>query len=100
MENPELTNLAETLAREMKAPIEIISEPGGNIKRVALPPGWKLEEKDDDAKLLAAPRRKLAKVRLHDAEGEIELVDTAGLRKRARVERGLEQMSTGAAIGA
>lgn len=39
-------------------------------------------------------------VRLHDAEGEIELVDTAGLRKRARVERGLEQMSTGAAIGA
>ena len=39
-------------------------------------------------------------VHLHDAEGEIELVDTAGLRKRARVERGLEQMSTGAAIGA
>lgn len=39
-------------------------------------------------------------VRLHDDVGEIELVDTAGLRKRARVERGLEQMSTGAAIGA
>ena len=39
MENPEPTNLAETLAREMKAPIEIISEPGGNIKRVALPHG-------------------------------------------------------------
>ena len=38
MENLE-TNLAETLARELKQPIEIISEPGGNLKRVALPPG-------------------------------------------------------------
>jgi len=32
--------------------------------------------------------------------GRIELVDTAGLRRRARVEPGLEQMSVGAAIGA
>lgn len=30
----------------------------------------------------------------------IELVDTAGLRRRARVEAGLERMSVGAAIGA
>ena len=38
---------------------------------------------------------------LHDADGmPIELVDTAGLRKRARVEQELEKMSVGAAIGA
>jgi GTP-binding protein len=38
--------------------------------------------------------------RLHDAEGVIELVDTAGLRRRARVEAPLEKLSVGAAIGA
>jgi GTP-binding protein len=37
---------------------------------------------------------------LHDDEGVIELVDTAGLRRRARVEAELERMSVGAAIGA
>ncbi len=37
---------------------------------------------------------------LHDAEGVIELVDTAGLRRRARIEAELEKMSVGAAIGA
>ena len=40
-------------------------------------------------------------VLLHDADGTaIELVDTAGLRRRARVTESLEKMSTGAAIGA
>lgn len=68
----ELSNIAETLAKEMKAPTEIISEAGGNIKRVAMPPGWTLVEKDDDAKLLTAPRRKIAKVKLHDAESFID----------------------------
>ncbi|HEX4261216.1 MAG TPA: ribosome biogenesis GTPase Der [Acetobacteraceae bacterium] len=38
--------------------------------------------------------------RLDDGQGAIELVDTAGLRRRARVEPGLERASTGAAIGA
>jgi GTP-binding protein len=38
---------------------------------------------------------------LHDADGTpIELVDTAGLRKRARVEQELEKMSVSAAIEA
>lgn len=67
-------NIAETLAREMKEPIEIISEPNGNLKRVALPPGWTLVEKDDDQKLLANPRRKIAKVRLHDADSFIDYI--------------------------
>lgn len=39
-------------------------------------------------------------VRLSDQHGAIELVDTAGLRKRARVDEGLERMSTSASIEA
>ncbi len=40
-------------------------------------------------------------VLLHDADGlPIELVDTAGLRKRARIEQELEKMSVSAAIEA
>ena len=39
-------------------------------------------------------------VQLADAKGPIELVDTAGLRKRARVEQGLERMSVSASIEA
>jgi GTP-binding protein len=40
-------------------------------------------------------------VLLRDADGtQIELVDTAGLRRRARVVAPLEKLSTGAAIGA
>jgi GTP-binding protein len=39
-------------------------------------------------------------VMLADAGGPIELVDTAGLRRRARIEAPLEKMSVGAAIGA
>ncbi len=45
--------------------------------------------------------RDAVSVLLTDERGRrIELVDTAGLRRRARVEAGLEQMSVGAAIGA
>ncbi len=44
--------------------------------------------------------RDAVSVMLHDAEGPIELVDTAGLRRRARIEAGLEKLSAGAAIGA
>ncbi len=39
-------------------------------------------------------------VRFHDDQGAIELVDTAGLRKRARVDEGLEKMSTSSTIEA
>jgi GTP-binding protein len=45
--------------------------------------------------------RDAVSVLLHDADGTaIELVDTAGLRRRGRVVEQLEKMSTGAAIGA
>ncbi|MBV9735804.1 MAG: ribosome biogenesis GTPase Der [Acidisphaera sp.] len=39
-------------------------------------------------------------VRLADPAGAIEIVDTAGLRRRANVEPGLEKMSVGAALEA
>jgi len=39
-------------------------------------------------------------VRLHDEVGPIELVDTAGLRKRARIDQPLEKMSVSASIEA
>ncbi len=39
-------------------------------------------------------------VRLHDDVGPIELVDTAGLRKKARIEASLEKMSVSATIEA
>ena len=39
-------------------------------------------------------------VDLHDEHGPIKLVDTAGMRKRARVERHLERMSVSASIEA
>ncbi len=39
-------------------------------------------------------------VRLYDAQGPIELVDTAGLRKKARIEAALEKMSVSSAIEA
>lgn len=78
MQTEDLTNIAETLAREMKTPLEIISEPGGNIKRLALPPGWTMVEKDDDAKLLINPRRKKSKVRLDDTESFIDYIKRHG----------------------
>ena len=39
-------------------------------------------------------------VLLADRDGPIELVDTAGLRRKARIEAPLEKLSVGAAIGA
>jgi GTP-binding protein len=39
-------------------------------------------------------------VEFADAEGPVRLVDTAGLRKKARIEQPLEQLSAGASIGA
>ncbi len=37
---------------------------------------------------------------LHDPDGDVELVDTAGLRRRARIEEPLEKMSVSASIEA
>ncbi len=44
--------------------------------------------------------RDAVSVVLADRDGPIELVDTAGLRRKARIEAHLEKLSVGAAIGA
>jgi GTP-binding protein len=44
--------------------------------------------------------RDAVSVRLDDPEGPVELVDTAGLRRKARIEASLEKLSVGAAIAA
>lgn len=85
MEQQDTINLAETLAREMKEPIEIISEHGGNLKRVALPPGWTLVEKDDDARCLEYPRRKIATVILNDADSFVDYMNLHGQQEPAAV---------------
>jgi uncharacterized protein YfdQ (DUF2303 family) len=77
MDKNETSNIAETLAAEMKAPVEIIGDEEACIKRVALPYGWKLEERDDSAKL-AAPLRKIARVVLDDSDSFISYVKRHG----------------------
>lgn len=71
----ETNNIAETLAREIKAPIEIIT--AGDVKRVALPAGWTLHEKDDE-KFLPAPRRKTARVSVADADSFVDYIKRHG----------------------
>ena len=57
-----------------------------------------------EARLVTGPEPGLTRdaiaVRIRDAEGPIEIVDTAGMRKRARVQRGLEQASVAASLAA
>ena len=65
-------NIAETLAREVKAPLAF-EQTDVDLKRYALPAGWNLIEKDD-IDLAAAPRRKIAKVRVLDADSFIAYV--------------------------
>lgn len=69
-------NLAETLAREFKEP-KIIDATIPDVCRVALPPGWTISHMDDE-NLLPAPRRKLAKIRIHDATSFIDYVKRHG----------------------
>lgn len=66
-------NLAETLAKELKKPFEIANAALDNVRRIALPPGWSIQEIDDE-KLLEQPRRKVAKVRLDSAASFSEYV--------------------------
>lgn len=73
----ETQNLAQTLALEMKQPIDIGSALELNIKRIALPPGWNLKEIDEE-NLLSTPRRKRAKVDLHDAVSFVDYVKRHG----------------------
>lgn len=71
-------NIVEALALELKEPVAIAGLPDESIKRVALPPNWTLVEKDDEARVLAHPRRKIARVRMHDSESFIEYIKRHG----------------------
>jgi len=98
--------IADRLPPEVEAPIEdllalklaIVGRP--NVGKSTL-----LNRLLGEERMLTGPEPGLTRdavtVRLHDADGTpIDLVDTAGLRKRARVEQSLEKLSVGAAIGA
>lgn len=57
-----------------------------------------------EARLVTGPEPGLTRdavaVRIEDAEGPIEIVDTAGMRKRARVQEGLEKASVAGSLSA
>lgn len=63
----EKENVAQTLARELPRPTEIASRDFDHYSRVALPPGWKTVDLDDE-RLLSAPRRKCASVTVTDVD--------------------------------
>jgi uncharacterized protein YfdQ (DUF2303 family) len=68
----ETTNIAETLAREMKSPETLFSLGStDHHKIICLPPGWSAQTHDHEA-LLATPRRKIANVVLTDADSFID----------------------------
>jgi len=71
------TNFAETLARELKQPQELGSRDDRAIRRFVLPPGWSMDERDDEKKL-PAPLRKRALVRVRDAESFIAYMKRHG----------------------
>ncbi len=70
-------NLAETLAKEMKHPIEMLTGAPGAVRYIALPPAWSLVEQDNES-ALNAPLRKRAKVKLLDADSFIDYVKRHG----------------------
>lgn len=74
MENRPIENLAETLAKELKQPFEIASNEFLHVRRIAMPPGWRIQEINDET-LLQQPLRKLAKVLLDDAGSFISYVN-------------------------
>lgn len=70
-------NIAATLAREMKAPIEIALDLDARVRRVALPSGWTIKEYDD-LKYEAKPLRKAGIVKLDDTASFIDYVRRHG----------------------
>ncbi|MBN3848181.1 DUF2303 family protein [Paraburkholderia sp. Ac-20342] len=73
----EQQNIADSLAREMKAPVEVAMNTAAAVRRVAYPEGWQIKE-FDDSKFLAAPLRKTANVRLHNTTDFIGYVKRHG----------------------
>ena len=105
-----LAQLMAEIADRMPAPSEAASDEERPLKLaiVGRPNAGKstlLNRLLGEERMITGPEPGLTRdavaVRLHDADGRaIELVDTAGLRKRARIEQPLEKMSVSAAIEA
>ena len=72
----ETENIAQTIAKEVKAPSQIINKDETAIV-YALPPGWSTKDYNFEY-LLKTPRRKTAKIKLNDTESFIEYVVTQG----------------------
>ncbi|HRO60246.1 MAG TPA: DUF2303 family protein [Burkholderiaceae bacterium] len=73
LESLETENLAQSLAREMKAPHPLKS-PDDDIQRhIALPPGWTMARLDDE-QMLTQPRRVKGTVILNDADSFVAYV--------------------------
>lgn len=72
----ETENIAQTIAKEFKSPVQVINKEETAIV-CALPPGWSTEDYDFEY-LLKTPRRKTAKITLNDTESFIEYVASHG----------------------
>jgi uncharacterized protein YfdQ (DUF2303 family) len=70
-------NIAETLARELKAPQVLFGNHEDKRWLIATPPGWTRITVDDE-EMLPAPRRKRAQVVLNDAESFVAYVKRHG----------------------
>lgn len=92
---PAETELSEQAARPLK--LAIVGRPNAGKSTL-------LNRLIGEERMLTGPEPGLTRdavaVVLNDPGGPIELVDTAGLRRRARIEAPLEKMAAGAAIGA
>lgn len=71
MENIEKTNIAETIARELKAPIKLLSAQDERAHVVVLPEGW-VSQTHDLEKFGDAPNRKKGQVTVAEVDSFIE----------------------------
>lgn len=101
--------MAEIADRLPEGGTELEAEAGRPLKLAIV--GWPNAGKSTllnrligEERMLTGPEpgltRDAVSVVLADQEGPIELVDTAGLRRKARIEAPLEKLAVGAAIGA
>lgn len=80
-------NLAETLAREIKEPIRMLSPDDSNEyagRHLLLPPGWK-HEVIDDARFMSSPRRAQAKAVAEDVDSFLAYVSRHGTQSGTTV---------------
>src|SRR6185437_15569204 len=100
--------MAEIASRLPKATDDVTEQPRAlKLAIVGRPNAGKstlLNRLVGEERMLTGPEPGLTRdavaVMLRDGESPIELVDTAGLRRKARIEAPLEKLSVGAAIGA